>query len=122
MINTLTSSSQHLYATGGGGTLPFVSYNPSNPMQGMMRVNGSEMEVFDGHSWLKVYSGSANVGLNSAASAAIDWAIKKMTQEQEIAALATKNKAVQIALDHLAEAQRQLEVTAQLARDYDTTS
>ena len=87
-----------------------------------MRVNGSEMEVFDGHSWLKVYSGSANVGLNSAASAAIDWAIKKMTQEQEIAALATKNKAVQIALDHLAEAQRQLEVTAQLARDYDTTS
>lgn len=124
MINSVTSSSQHLY-TSGGGSLPYVSvtYNGNNnPMHGMLRVNGSEMEVFDGSSWIKIYQGSANIGLNSSASAAIDWAIQKMEEEKSWKELAEKNQAVKIALDNLEQARQQVDIIAKLAREHETTS
>ena len=121
MINTINSSSKHVYAA-GGSSLPYVSYNSTNPAQGCLRINGSEMEVFDGNNWMKIYAGSANVGLNSDAEQAIDWAIKRMKQEKEWYELATTNEAVRIALDQLEQAQTRLELTAHLARDYETTT
>ena len=119
MINTINSSSKHVYAA-GGGSLPYISYNTNNPAQGMLRINGSEMEVFDGNTWMKIYASSANVGLNNEAEQAIDWAIKRMKQEKEWYELATTNEAVRIALDHLEQARTRLELTAHLAREYDT--
>ena len=121
MINTINSSSKHIYAA-GGSSLPYVSSNMSNPSQGMLRLNGSDMEVFDGSSWIKIYPGSANVGLNNEAEQAIDWAIKRMKQEKEWYDLATTNEAVRIALDQLEQARTRLELTAHLAREYETTS
>ena len=123
MINSVTSSSPHLFAS-GGGSLPYVSQNYSNPMQGMLRINGSEMEVFDGNGWQKIYANHANVGLSGPASSAIDWAIKKMEEEKEWRQLAEKNQAVKIALDNLEQARQQVDIIAKLAREYDaeTTS
>lgn len=122
MINSVTSSSPHLYAVGGGSAMPYVSYNPSNPMQGMLRINGTEMEVFDGSSWIKIYAGGASIGLNNSANEAVDWAIKKMSEEKEWLKLAENNKAVKIALENLEKAREQLNITANLAREYETTS
>ena len=119
MVININSSSQHLYAA-GGGSLPYVGSNPSNPIQGMVRINGSDMEVFDGNMWMKIYASSASVGLNTEAEQAISWAIKRMKEEQAWAELAGKNAAVKIALDNLEQARQQLAVTAQLAREYDT--
>lgn len=121
MINTITSSSQHLYAA-GGSSLPYVSVSHNNPSQGMLRLNGSDLEVFDGNSWIKIYAGSANVGLNSEAEQAISWAIKQMKQENEWYKLAATNQAVRIALEQLEQAKTRLELTAHLARDYEQTT
>lgn len=121
MIKTVTSSSPHIYAA-GGSSLPYVSTNISNPVQGMLRLNGSDMEVFDGNSWLKMYMSNADVGLSGPATSAIDWAIKKMEEEKVWTELAKTNQAVKIALDNLEQARRQLDVTAKLAREYDTTT
>ncbi len=121
MINSVNSSSKHLYAA-GGSSLPYVSYNPSNPSQGMLRINGSEMEVFDGNSWMKIYGNSANVGLNSDAEQAIDWAIKRQKQEKEWYELASSNEAVRIALEHLEQARTKVELTAILAREHEQTT
>lgn len=82
MINHISSTSPHLTAA-GGSTFPYIQYNPSNPIQGMLRINGSDMKVFDGHAWTKIYKGNANVGLNTETEQAIDWAIKRMKQEKE---------------------------------------
>lgn len=119
MINTINSSSKHIYAA-GGSSLPYVSSNSNIPIQGMMRINGSTLEVFNGSSWMMISPGSANVGLNSDAEQAIDWAIKRMKQEKEWYELATTNEAVRIALDQLEQAKTRLELTSHLARDYDT--
>jgi hypothetical protein len=118
MIKSVTTSSPHMYGA-GGGSLPYVSHNPSNPIQGMLRINGSDMEVFDGTVWMKMYMNNADIGLSSAANSAIDWAIKKMTEEQEWQKLAESNKAVKIALDKLEEARQQLSITATLAREHE---
>jgi len=99
----------------------YVGTNPSNPLQGMLRINGANMEAFDGSGW-KHISTSAGVGLNRPAQEAIDWAIKKMEEERAWAELAEKNEAVKIALDNLEQARQQLSVTAHLAREYETTS
>ena len=121
MINSISSSSQHVYAA-GGNALPYVSYNSNNPAQGMLRINGSEMEVFDGNNWTKIYASSANVGLNTEAEQAISWAIKRMKQEKEWYELATTNEAVRIALDQLEQAKTRLELTTILAKDYEKTT
>lgn len=119
MLKSITSSSPHLYAA-GGSSLPFVSYNPNNPIQGMLRINGSEMEVFDGSSWVRMFMGNADIGLNGSANAAIDWAIKKMNEEKKWQELSESNQAVKIALDNLEKARQQLDITAKLAREHDT--
>jgi hypothetical protein len=119
MIKSITSSSPHIYVA-GGSTLPYVPSNPSNPIQGMLRINNGDMEVFDGSSWIKMYMNTADVGLNSSANVAIDWAIKKMEEEKEWEKLASTNQAVKIALDNLEKAKQQVSITAKLARNYDT--
>jgi hypothetical protein len=111
------STSPHIVAAGGG--LTYVGSNPSNPLQGMLRLNGSNMEVFDGSYWKHVDT-SVSVGLSGAADSAIEWAIKRMEEERQWAELAKENKAVKIALENLEQARQQLAVTAQLAREYDT--
>ena len=121
MINSISSSSSYIYAA-GGSSLPYVSYNSNNPAQGMLRINGSELEVYDGNTWMKIYGGTANVGLNQEAEKAITWAIKQMQQEQEWYKLATSNEAVKIALDQLEQAKTRLELTTILAKEYEQTT
>lgn len=121
MIKNISSSNQYI-TTGGGSTLPYIQYNPSNPIQGMLRINGSDMEVFDGNSWTKIYMTDANIGLNNTANSAIDWAIKKMAEEKEWAELAKSNDSVKIALENLEQARQQLTIIAKLAKDYEHTT
>ena len=64
----------------------------------------------------------ASIGLSGEAEALLDWARQKRDEEYQWKALSEKNKAVKIALDNLEEAKRQLDVTAKLAREHDTTS
>jgi hypothetical protein len=110
------STSPHIFAYGSG--VNYVSTDVNNPQQGMVCVNGTTLEVFD-YAW-KPLNDSLAVGLNRPAQEAIDWAIKKMEEERAWAELAKNNSAVKIALDNIEEARRQLSITAELAREYDT--
>jgi hypothetical protein len=118
MINA-QSSSPYIVAH-SSGSLPFIG-SSSNPVQGMVRVNGSRVEVFDSSGWVEL-SNQVYVGMTPVANDAISWAIKRMEEERTWGELAESNSAVKIALDNLEEARRQLSITAQLARDYETTS
>jgi hypothetical protein len=80
------------------------------------------MEVFDGSSWVMLNMGSASVGLSPEAESLLDWARDKRNEELMWQSLAKENKAVKIALDNLEQARQQLDITAKLARDYETTS
>jgi len=102
--------------------LPYVGPNISNPMTGMLRINGTEMEVFNGSSWLHLSTSYATVGLDQDVLDIVHWARKKRDEELAWQNLAQTSEAVKIALDNLEQAKQQLDITAKLARDYETTN
>ena len=108
--------------SGGNTALPYVGPNTSNPMTGMIRINGTEMEVFNGSSWQVMSSSYATVGLDQDVLDIVQWARKKRDEEDAWYALATTNEAVRIALEQLEQAKTRLELTAILARDYEQTT
>jgi len=100
---------------GGYTSLPYVSPNSNNPMTGMIRTNGGRLEVFDGNSWISFSGSAAEVSLNGAAIAALDWANRKMIEEEKIRSLADKSVAVADALATYEKAREQLNVVMTLA-------
>ena len=111
-----------LTVQGGNVSLPYIGPNINNPIQGMMRVNNTDLEVFNGTSWQSLPSSYATVGLDQDVLDLVQWARKKRDEESKWYALASSNEAVRIALDHLEQAKTRLELTAILARDHETTS
>ena len=123
MIKNIHASGRYIQVTGGDASTYVNNYSGSQGV-GNMRYNTSnqQMEVYDGNNWTMLNMSHASVGLNNEAESLLDWARKKRDQETSLRALAEKNIAVKIALDNLEQAQQQLDITAHLARDYETTS
>jgi hypothetical protein len=119
MIANVYGGSNYLTVTSNGGSRPYI--NNSQPMTGMVRFNGnsSGMEVYDGNGWQAVCNGSAHVDLSYEAQEILNWAKTKMADEKAYKQLADKSNAVKLALDNLAEAERQLIITATLAKETD---
>jgi hypothetical protein len=110
-------------SVGGGNTaLPYVGPNANNPMTGMLRINGTEMEVFNGSSWQMLSTSYATVGLDQDVLDIVQWARKRRDEESKWYALASSNEAVRIALEQLEQAKTRLELTAILSREYETTN
>ena len=108
--------------SGGNTALPYVGPNINNPMTGMMRINGTEIEVFNGSSWQMLSNSYATVGLDQDVLDIVQWARKKREEEMVWQSLAKDNKAVKIALDNLEQARQQLDITAKIAREHEQTT
>lgn len=65
----------------GGSSQPYVNMN--NPSAGMVRYNGSVMEVYDGHTWLSMTS-HQTIQLDARAQMVLTWAEKKMAEETDL--------------------------------------
>jgi hypothetical protein len=70
--------------SGGNTSLPYVGPNPGNPLTGMLRINGTEMEVFNGSSWQMLSTSYATVGLDQDVLDIVQWARKKRDEEFEL--------------------------------------
>jgi hypothetical protein len=121
MIKGLTGS-KGVFVSGGNTSLQYVNQNPLNPMQGMIRVWGTDMQVFDGTSWLNMNTSYATVELDGNTQRLLDWAKGKMEEEHELQQLSKENAAVQIALDNLKRAQEQLDVTIILSKEHEKST
>ena len=121
MIKGVTGSG-HIVVNNNYFSGPYVSPNSNNPMQGIIRLNGNNMEVFDGSCWIAMSGAYPSIELDSMTQGILKWAANKMEEERRWTELAKDNKAVKIALDNLEQARQKLNITAQLARDYETTS
>jgi hypothetical protein len=121
MIKGLIGSAG-IVVQGGDTSVPYINQNITNPMQGMMRVWGTDMQVFDGSSWMNLSTSYATVGLNSDTQSLLNWAREKRDEENKWYKLASSNEAVRIALEQLEQAKTRLELTAILSRDHETTN
>jgi hypothetical protein len=122
MINGIVQHGKYMYVHGGHASGLHV--NMSKPSAGLVRFDGTNLQVYDGSTWMTIPGSSASVGMNSVAESAIDWAMKKMSEEQEFLELAKTSKSVTIALENLNKAKAELKLIAILAREHDeeTTS
>ena len=66
---------------GGNTSLPYVGPNPSNPMTGMLRINNTEMEVFNGSNWQMISTSYATVSLDQDVLDIVQWARKQRDKQ-----------------------------------------
>jgi hypothetical protein len=104
----------------GDTSLPYISSNISNPIQGMLRINGTEIEVFNGTGWQQISSSYATVTLDQDILDVIQWARKKRKEEQELKKLSEENVAIKDLLEQVKEKQQQIQMVATLIRKEET--
>lgn len=115
MIKGLMGDS-YIVVSGGDTAVPYVTQNTQNPMQGMIRINGSVMETFDGSRWMHMNTSYATVYLKPEYSIVLEWAAKKMQQEKEIQRLAQQHPAIADLVEAVELAQEQLHMAAALVK------
>ena len=104
--------------SGGNTALPYVPSNSNNPIQGMIRINNTELEVFNGSSWQMLSSSYATVGLDQDVLDIIQWARKKRNEELEYERMAKEHPAVQHAIDAIKKAEKQLDLIVKLSKEH----
>jgi len=98
---------------GAGNTaLPYVSPNANNPMTGMIRINNTELEVFNGNNWQMISSSYATVSLDQDVLDIIQWARKQRDLERDRAALIENNPALEKAYRAVLRAEANFDVLA----------
>lgn len=112
----------NIVVNGGNTSMPYVSMsngNMSNPMQGMLRINGSDMQVWDGSGWITISTSYATVDLSPDAQSVLQWAREQRDKQLEYVRMAKDNPAVQNALNAIKHAEAQLDLIAKLSKDYE---
>jgi hypothetical protein len=103
--------------SGGNPSLPYINPNPNNPIQGMIRVNGSDFQVFDGHSWQQLATGYSTVSLDQEILDVIQWARTQRTIALNRMTLAQNNPALMRALEAVKRAEDNFEFLSKFVED-----
>ena len=112
---------------GGDTSLQYVSPDANNPMQGMVRVSGTDLQVFNGSYWQNIATSYATIRLDPETEMLLNYVRKQRQEEVEIRALISghHHPAVEAAqenlnkvLEDVERAKRQLKATVILSKEY----
>lgn len=117
MIKGLQGS-QGLTVSGGNTALPYVNQNPINPIQGMLRIWGTDMQVFDGVNWMNLSTSYATVSLDQDTQDLLQWARAQRTMALNKLTLAQNNPALMKALEAVKRAEDNFELLSKFV-EYD---
>ena len=106
-----------LVVGGGNTSVPYVNMNTTNPMQGMIRVWGSDMQVFDGSSWMTMSTSYATVGLDTETQDLLLWAKAQRQMAMNRLTLAQNNPALMKALEAVKRAEDNFEFLSKFVED-----
>ena len=107
---------QGVTVSGGNTSLPYVNQNPNNPIQGMIRINMTELEVFNGSTWQQLSSSYATVGLDQDTQDLLSWARAQRTMQLNRLTLAQNNPAMLKALEAIKRAEENFELLEQFVK------
>ena len=121
MINSISGGAM-IHITNNSGGVMYVAPDSTNtrpPVQGELRVSGTDIQVFSNSAWTPMGGTIPQVNLNGTAISAITWASAQMLREDEWRRLAEKSVAVKDALEQhnnsIIEAREKLMVVVALA-------
>ena len=109
MIKGLTGA-LGVTTAGGSTTMPYVPQNSSNPIQGMIRVNNQDLEVFTGSSWQIMSTSYASVGLDQDVLDVIQWARKQRDKQLDRERRIQNNPALKKAYEAIERAEANYEI------------
>ena len=109
MIKGLTGS-HGIIVSGGNTNIPYISQNLNNPIQGMIRINGTDMEVFSGTGWQTLNTSYATVSLDDETQSLLQWARTQRQLEQNRATLIKNNPALEKAHEAIKRAEANFEL------------
>ena len=112
------SAGPGLVVNGGNTSVPYVTINNNNPIQGMIRINGSDMQVFDGMNWMTLSASYATVELNGETQSLLQWAREKRNKELEYERMAKDSPAVLNAINAIKRAEEQLDLVYKLSKEH----
>jgi len=118
MIKGLTGVTG-ITVSGGNTALPYIGPNSSNPLTGMLRINNTELEVFNGSNWQMIGSSYATVSLDQELLDVIQWARTQRTMAMNRLTLAQKNPALMKALEAVKRAEDNFELLSTIAGEYE---
>lgn len=95
MIRNITAGSG-IHISNNSFNSPYIDMG--RPSAGMVRYNGSNLEVYDGNSWMVMTSSYPQVELDGWAMEAVHWVRRKMEEEKRMLELAQKHPTVADAL------------------------
>ena len=120
MIKAINTGSG-IQVDSGYTSWPSFYTNPSssNTLVGQVRYNGASqnMEVYDGSNWLVMSAAFPTLNLAPHVQAVVEWAQKKMAEEENRKQLAQKHPAFKDALDALQRAQEQVRIVEALVQE-----
>jgi hypothetical protein len=96
--------------SGGNTALPYVNPNVNNPMTGMLRINNTDIEVFNGNSWQQLSTSYATVTLDQDILDIIHWARKQRDLELTRASLIENNPALENAYKAILRAEQNFDI------------
>jgi hypothetical protein len=103
-----------LNVNGGNTSVPYVNMNATNPMQGMVRIWGSDMQVYDGNNWMTMSTSYATVSLDAETQDLLLWAKAQRQMALNRMTLAQNNPGLMKALESLKKAEDNFEILAKI--------
>lgn len=108
---------QGVVVSAGNTSVPYVNQNSSNPMQGMIRVWGSDMQVFDGSAWVTMNTSYATVSLDAESQDLLQWARTQRTLQLNRDILIKNNPALQKAYESIKRAEANFDILAKFVEN-----
>ena len=106
-----------LVVNGSMSSFPYVPTNSNNPIQGMLRINNQDLQVFDGSSWTTVGMSYPTVELTSEVQSIIQWAREERNKQLERTKLVKNNPALQNALAAIERAEANFDLIAKFVEN-----
>lgn len=116
MIKNITGG-PGLIVNGGSVSLPYVPMNSNNPVQGMLRINGQDIQTFDGSGWITVAASYANVSLDTESLDLLQWARTQRQLETNRKTLIENNPALQKAYESIKRAEANFDILSKFVEN-----
>ena len=116
MIKGLTGSAG-LTVNGGMNSLPYIAPNNNNPVQGMIRINNTDLEVFNGTGWQSLPSSYATVSLDQDTQDLLQWARTQRQLQLIRATLISNNPALENAYKAVLRAEQNFDILSKFVEN-----
>jgi hypothetical protein len=116
MIKNLTGG-PGVIVNGGNNVSPYINQNINNPMQGMIRLNGSDFQVFDGTGWQQLATAYPSVSLDGETQDLLQWARTQRQLDLNRKTLIENNPALEKAYEAIQRAEANFDILAKFVEN-----